>query len=66
MGDNEIEAWDDLLFGRGSGDEDWEPPTKTCKFCGMDGLHWLKLNELWRLHDVNNTVHQCLLNRDKV
>ena len=39
------------------------PTVKTCRYCGVGGLHWRRLEgeqSKWRLFDRNNKLHSCL------
>lgn len=58
--DHEAEAWDDLLFGRGT-DEENGYPLKSCNRCGKSALYWKQDNEKrWRLFDyADDTMHSC-------
>lgn len=57
MSDDNLDIpWDDLLFGQG--DEEYETPTKTCKYCGKKNLVWGQLHGKWRLFDKKE-VHSC-------
>ncbi len=35
------------------------PRRKSCKYCGMMGLHWMQFRELWRLVDKEGEQHTC-------
>lgn len=69
--DNGIEAWDDLLFGRGEdfsngrshSEPDLDAPLKTCKYCGKRSLHWEPHRGGWRLFGKKGKLHDCL-NKD--
>jgi 3-methyladenine DNA glycosylase Tag len=34
---------------------------KICKYCGKSGLQWKQINNKWRLYDLDNNLHCCLL-----
>lgn len=67
---HEADAWDDLMFGRGNGEEDFfrsrprrgistsSPSSETCKFCGIKNLKWVKTKTGWRLYD-GGLIHSC-------
>lgn len=51
--------------------EDGDGPsqtTKTCRCCGVSGLHWEPANEsspkkpVWRLFDMERRIHVCAVN----
>jgi len=54
MSDHEVEAWEDLLFGRGESED-----SKTCNYCGQSGLHWINVKGRWRLADDFENIHTC-------
>ena len=33
--------------------------TKTCYTCGKSNLHWVKVDQSWRLFEPNNIQHRC-------
>lgn len=44
----------------GEGSEFWfRPAPKACKWCGEDGLRWIKVEHGWRLHDEAGIIHTC-------
>jgi hypothetical protein len=44
-------------------DSFWMPKgtTKTCRFCGVKGLHWGKWKGAWRLFSKAGLLHGCCL-----
>lgn len=57
--DNEVEAWDDLLFGRGD-DQENDYRFKSCNKCGKSNLYWQQYEKQWRLFDYSDgTLHSC-------
>jgi hypothetical protein len=32
-----------------------------CKYCGVTGLHWVRVQERWKLHDKRDNPHFCIL-----
>jgi hypothetical protein len=61
--DHAADAYDDLCFGQTS-QEGFSvgygtPLGKTCKFCGMQNLHWHTVSEKWKLC-VNGEPHKCV------
>jgi hypothetical protein len=49
------EPWDDYY----SNTYRRTPSLKTCKFCGTEKLHWLMVDDRWKLHDSNGDIHRC-------
>lgn len=36
---------------------------KTCKYCNIHKLHWVKMECGWRLYDSMDNMHNCTIKR---
>lgn len=34
--------------------------SRTCKYCGLSGLHWGRKDNKWRLFNWKNELHVCI------
>ena len=52
----------DLVIEEMIGDDerDPEPTTVRCKYCQARNLHWMELDEGWRLVSAKGEIHRCL------
>jgi len=58
--DGEWDGWDDDDDGvYYSNTYRRTPSLRTCKFCGTEKLHWLMVDDRWKLHDSNGDMHRC-------
>lgn len=62
-------GWKDDMFWDGDPEQRLFDPggepriLKVCRNCKVGGLHWVKTEKGWRLHDSNENIHTCPIRR---
>ena len=68
MGDA-AEMYDEQYAGYYDGEDDfeyadWERKTKSCRYCGQGGLHWVMTDRYgWRMAHESGNLHNCCAKR---